>query len=99
MNDDMMSCLSISNCLLSCLLQVISRRHTKIRDRQIQHLKSLFEVQRPQMAPGLVETFFITREEDNNGNLCLMKLVVDLAMEVIGTKRHRTPKDTTGETE
>jgi hypothetical protein len=45
-----------------------------------------------------VETFFITRQEDNNRNLCLMKLVIDLAMEIIGSKGHRTPKGTTGET-
>jgi hypothetical protein len=49
------------------------------------------------MASGLVETFFVARQENDNGNLCLMKLVIDLAMEIIGSKRHGTPKDTTGE--
>jgi hypothetical protein len=50
------------------------------------------------MASCLVETFFITREEDNNRNLFLTKTVIDLAMEVIGSEGHWTPKDTTGET-
>jgi hypothetical protein len=43
-----------------------------------------------------METFFVARKEDDNGNLCLMKLVIDLAMEIIGSERHWTPKDTTG---
>jgi hypothetical protein len=61
------------------------------------HLKSLFEIQRSQITSSLVETFFITRQKDNDSNLFLTKEVIDLAMEVIGTKRHGTPKDTTGE--
>jgi hypothetical protein len=37
-------------------------------------------------------------QEDNDRNLCLTKAVIDLAMQIIGSERHRTPKDTTGET-
>jgi len=82
---------------LDCLFQVVFGRHTEIRNWQIQHLESRVVVQRSQIAPSLVETFFITRQEDNNGNLFLTKAVVDLAMEIIGSKGHGTPKDTTGQ--
>src|SRR5215813_14934867 len=98
MNNDMMSCLCVGNHLLSCLFQVVFGWNPKIRNRQIQHLESLFEIQRSQIAPGLVKTFFIARQEDNNRNLFLTKPVIGFAMEIIGTKRHRTTKDTTGET-
>src|SRR6266436_9048813 len=98
MNDDVLSCLSIGNGVVDCLFQVVFGRHTEIRNGQIQHLESRFEVQRPQMASRLVETFFITRQEDNDRNLFLTKAVIDLAMEIIGSEWHRTPKDTTGET-
>jgi hypothetical protein len=50
------------------------------------------------MAPGLVETFFIARQEDNDPNLFFTKTLIDLAMEIIGSKGHGTAKDTTGET-
>src|SRR5215471_11246062 len=95
----MVSCLSIGNRVLNCLFQVVFGWHPKIRYRQIQHLESLFEVQRSQIASRLMKTFFIAREEDNDRNLFLTKSVIDLAMQIIGTKRHRTPKDTTRETE
>ncbi|WP_410959844.1 hypothetical protein, partial [Salmonella sp. SAL4356] len=65
---------------------------------QIQHLESLFEVQRSQIATCPVETFFIARQEGNDPDLFLTKAVIDLTMEVIGSKGHGTPKDTTGET-
>src|SRR5262249_54931862 len=94
----MVSCLCVGNRLLSCLFQVVCGRNPKIRNGQIQHLESRFEVQRSQIAPRLVETFFITREEDNNRNLFLTKSIIGFAMEVIWSKGHRTPKDTTGET-
>jgi hypothetical protein len=55
-------------------------------------------LQRSQIASRLMETFFIARQEDNNGNLFLTKAVIDLAMQIIESKGHRTPKDTTGET-
>jgi len=51
------------------------------------------------MAPCLVKTLFVARQEDNDRNLFLTKTVIDLAMEVIGAEWHRTPKDTTGQTE
>src|SRR5216683_1272907 len=98
MNDDVLSCLSIGNGVVDCLFQVVFGRHTEIRNGQIQHLESLFEIQRPQVASCLVETFFVTRQEDNNGNLFLTKLVIDLAMEIVPPEGHGTPKDTTGET-
>src|SRR5262249_14737790 len=98
MNHDMVSCLCIGNRLLSCLLQVVFGWNPKIRNRQIQHLESRFVVQRSQMASGLVETLFVVRQEDNDRNLFLTKAVIDLAMEVIGSKGHGTAKDTTGET-
>src|SRR6266567_7038867 len=98
MNRDMVSCLCIGNRLLDCLFQVVFGRHTEIRNRQIQHLEARFEIQRSQMAPGLVETFFVTRQEDNDRNLFLTKAVIDLAMEIIGSEGHGAPKDTTGET-
>jgi hypothetical protein len=50
------------------------------------------------MASCLVETLFVAREEDNAPNLFLAKAVIDFAMEIIGSKWHGTPKDTTGET-
>jgi len=84
--------------MLDCLFQVVFGRHTEIRNRQIQHLEARFVVQRSQIAPSLVETFFITRQEDNNRNLFLTKSVVDLAMEIVLSKGHGTPKDTTGAT-
>src|SRR6266581_1976669 len=84
--------------LLDCLFQVLFGRHTEIRNGQIQHLEARFEVQRSQIAACLMETFVITRQEDNDRNLFLTKAVIDLAMEVIGAERHRTPKDATGET-
>jgi len=45
-----------------------------------------------------METFFVTREEDNNGNLFLTKLVIDLAMEIIPPEGHGAPKDATRQT-
>src|SRR5438309_10922602 len=96
MNDDVLPCLCVGNRLLDCLFQGGLCRNTKIRNRQIEHLEALFEVQRSQIASCLVETFFITGKEDNNCNLFLTKSVIDLAMEIIGSERHRTPKDTTG---
>jgi hypothetical protein len=45
-----------------------------------------------------METFFIAREEDNDRNLFLTKAVIDFAMQIIGSERHRTPKDMTGQT-
>jgi hypothetical protein len=50
------------------------------------------------MASRLVETFFIARQQDNDGNLFLTKSVIDLAMQIVLPKGHGTPKDTTGET-
>src|SRR5215471_4508525 len=91
----MVSCLSIGNRVLNCLFQVVFGWHPKIRYRQIQHLESLFEVQRSQIASRLMETFCIARQENNDRNLFLTPSVIGFAMEVIGTKRHRTPKDTT----
>jgi hypothetical protein len=98
MNDDMLSCLCIGNGVLDCLFQVIFGWNPKIRNRQLQHLESLFEVQRSQIAACPVETLFVARQENNDPDLFLMKLVIDLAMEIIGSEWHRTPKDTTGET-
>src|SRR5712691_7463263 len=98
MNDDVLSCLRIGNGVVDCLFQVVFGRHTKIRNGQVQHLESPFEVQRSQIASCLVETLFITRQEDNDRNLFLTKPVIDLAMEIIGSKWHRASKDTTGET-
>src|SRR5438309_4157408 len=94
----MVPCLCVGNRLLDCLCEVISGWNPKIRNRQIQHLESLFEVQRSQIASSLVETFFVACQKDNNRNLFLTKAFIDLAMVVIGSKRHGTPKDTTGET-
>src|SRR5215475_2385255 len=94
----MVSCLSIGNRLLNCLFQVVFGRHTEIRNGQIQHLESLFEVQRSQIASRLMETFFIARQEDDNRYLFLTPSVIDFAMEIIGSKWHGTSKDTTGET-
>ena len=73
MNHNIVPCLCIGNRLLNCLFQIGIGWNPKIRDGQIQHLEARFEVQRSQIAPGLVETFFITREEDNNRNLFLRK--------------------------
>jgi len=83
---------------MDCLFQGVFGRHTEIWYGQIQHLESLFEVQRSQIASSLVETFVITRQEDNNGNLFLTKAVIDFAMQIIGSKWYGTLKDTTGET-
>src|SRR5438093_6027699 len=94
----MVSCLGVGNRLLDCLFQVVFGRHTEIRNGQIQHLEARFEIQRPQMAPGLVETLFIARKEDNERNLFLTKAVIDLAMQIIGSEWHGTPKDTTWQT-
>src|SRR5438093_10161121 len=94
----MLPSLRVGDSIVDCLFQVVFGRHTKIRNRQIEHLESRFEVQRSQMASGLVETFFITRQEVNDRNLCLMKLVIDLAMQIIGSEGHGTPKDTTWQT-
>ena len=94
----MVPSLSIGNCLLNCLFQVVFGWHPKVRNGQIQHLESRFVVQRSQIASGLVETFFIARQENNDPNLFLTKAVIDLAMEIIGSERHRTPKDTTRKT-
>src|SRR6267143_6298051 len=98
MNHDMMPCLCVGNGVLDCLFQVVFGRHTEIWNGQVQHLESCFEVQRSQMASCLVETLFITRQKDNNGNLFLTKLVVDFAMGVIESEWHGTPKDTTWQT-
>ena len=84
--------------MLACLFQVVFGWNPKIRNRQIQHLESCFEVQRSQMASGLVETFVVTRQEDNNPDLFLTKAVIDLAMQIVLPKGHGTPKDPTGET-
>src|SRR4030095_10286825 len=94
----MVPSLSIGNCLLNCLFQVVFGWHPKVRNGQIQHLESRFVVQRSQIASGLVETFFIARQENNDPNLFLTKAVIDLAMQIVLPKGHRTPKDTTGET-
>jgi hypothetical protein len=96
MNDDVLSCLGVGNRVVDCLFQVVFGRHTKIRNGQIEHLESRVKVQRSQIASCLVETFFLTRKEDNDRNLFLTKLVIDLAMEIIGSERHGTAKDTTG---
>src|SRR5262249_37706059 len=98
MHHNVVPSLCIGNRLLNCLFQVILGRHPKIRNGQIQHLESRFEVQRSQIVPGLVKTFFVTRQEDNDRNLFLTKLVINLAMEVIGSIWHWTTKDTTEET-
>jgi len=97
MNDNMVSCLCVSNRVLDCLLQVVFGRHTEIRNGQIQHLEALFEVQCSQIASRLVQTFFVARKEDNDGYLFLTKLVIDLAMQIIGSEGHRTPKNATGQ--
>src|SRR5882672_6026810 len=94
----MLSCLSVGNRLLDRLFQVVCGWNPKIRNRQIQHLESRFEVQRSQMASCLVETFFVACQKDNNRNLFLTKAVIDLAMQIVLPEGHRTPKDTTGET-
>src|SRR5438093_12534690 len=94
----MVSCLCVGNRLLNCLFEVVFGMHTEIRDGQIQHLESRFEVQRSQMAACLMETLFVARQEDDDRNLFLTPAVIDLAMEIIGSERHGTPKDTTGET-
>src|SRR5262249_21175761 len=98
MNDDVLSCLCVGNRLLSCLFQVVFGWHTKIRNGQVQHLESFFDVQRSQMASSPVETLCITRQEDNDRNLFLTKSIIGFAMEVVGSKGHGAPKDTTGET-
>ena len=98
MNDDMVSCLCVGNRVLDCLFQIVFGRHTEIRNGQIEHLEARFEVQRSQMASGLVKTLFIACQEDNNRNLFLTKAVIDLTMQIIGSKGHRTLKDTTGQT-
>src|SRR4029453_7851546 len=94
----MVPSLSVGNRVLNCLFQVVFGRHTEIRNGQIQHLESRFEVQRPQMASSMVETLLVARQENDNGNLFLTKLVIDLGMQIIGSERHGTPKDTAGET-
>src|SRR5438309_11211451 len=94
----MVPCLCVGNRLLDCLCEVISGWNPKIRNRQIQHLESLFEVQRSQIASSLVETFFVACQKDNNRNLFLTKAFIDLAMQIVLPKGHRTPKDTTGQT-
>jgi hypothetical protein len=70
---------------------------SQVRNRQIEHLESRFVVQGSQIASGLVETLFVAREEDNDRNLFLTKLVIDLAMQIIGSEGHRTPKNATGQ--
>jgi len=95
----MVPSLSVGNCLLNCLFQGVFGWNPEVRNGQVQHLESLFEVQRSQIASCLVETFFITREKDNNRNLFLTKAVIDLAMQIVLPKGHGTSKDTTGETE
>src|SRR6266581_8916872 len=77
MNHDVLSCLCVGNRVLDCLFHVVNGRYTEIRKGQIQHLESRFVVQRSQIASGLVETFFIARQEDNNCNLFLTKTVID----------------------
>src|SRR5437764_13045323 len=94
----MVPSLSIVNGVLNCLFQVVLGWNTKIRNGQVQHLEARFEVQCSQIASGLVETFFVTRQEDDDRNLFLTKAVIDLAMQIIGSKRYGTLKDTTGET-
>ena len=42
--------------------------------------------------------FIALRELLNHRNLFLTKLVIDLAVEVVGSERHRTPKDPTWQT-
>jgi hypothetical protein len=98
MNDDVLSCLCVGNRVLDCLFQVVFGRHTKIRNRQMEHLESRVKIQRSQIASGLVETFLVARQEDNDRNLFLTKSVIDLTVEIIRSEGHRTPKDTTGET-
>jgi len=71
----MVPCLSVGNRVFNCLFQVVFGGHPEIRSGQIQHLESCFEVQRSQMAPGLVETFFVACQKDNDGNLFLTKAV------------------------
>jgi hypothetical protein len=41
----------------------------------------------------------VRSQEDNDRNLFLTPSVIDLAMQIIESKRHGTPKDTTGETQ
>ena len=79
----MVPSLSIGNCLLNCLFQVVFGWHPKVRNGQIQHLESRFVIQRSQIASGLVETFFIARQENNDPNLFLTKAVIDLAMQIV----------------
>jgi len=90
--------LGVGDGVLDCLFQVVSGWNTAIRNGQIQHLEARFLVHRSQIAPGLVETFFIARQEDNDRNLFLTKAVIDLAMQIIRSEWHGTAKDTTGET-
>src|SRR5438132_10966994 len=94
----MVPSLSIGNGVLNCLFQVVLGWNTKIRNGQVQHLEARFEVQRSQIAPGRVKTFFIARKEDNDRNLFLTKAVIDLARPIIGSEWHWTAKDATGET-
>jgi hypothetical protein len=94
----MASCLSIGNRLLNCLFQVVYGWNPEISNGQIEHLEALFKVQGSQMASSPVETLCITRQEDNDPNLFFTKLVIDLAMQIIRSKWHWAPKDTTGET-
>ena len=66
MNHDMVSCLCVGNRVLNCLFEIICGRHTEIGNRQIEHLKSRFEIQRSQIAACLVETLFVACQEDND---------------------------------
>src|SRR5262249_5776551 len=75
-----------------------NQRQMSYRMNLLEHLEALFKVQRSQMASSPVETLFITRQEDNDPNLFFTKLVIDLAMQIIRSKWHWAPKDTTGET-
>ena len=98
MNGDVVPNLSVGNRVLDCPFQVVFGWNAKIRNRQIQHLQSLLQVKLSKMASCLVETFFVAGKENNDSNLLPTKLVIDLAMEIIGSEWHRTPKNTTGET-
>src|SRR5687767_7335673 len=52
MSHDMAPSLCVDNRVLNCLFQLVFDRNTKIRNREIEHLESRFEVQRSQIASG-----------------------------------------------
>src|SRR5213594_2042075 len=95
MDRNMMPCVGVSDSAGNHLCKVFFGRNTEIGHRQIQHCPSFVEIERSEITSRLVQAFVHCGKEHDHRNLLLAKSVIHFAMQIIGSERHGTPKETT----